>query len=52
MYAQAEGQVMTIETTAKADNLANLLATLPHSLSWNRHAAFVTRLATQPSSTA
>ena len=46
MYAQAEGDAMTIETTAKADNLANLLATLPHGLSSNQHAAFVTRLAT------
>jgi len=27
MYAQAEGDAMTIETIAKADILANLLAT-------------------------
>ena len=42
---------MTIETIAKADILAKLLATLPHCLSSNQHAAFVTRLATQLSRT-
>ena len=51
MYAQAQGDAMTIETTAKADYLANPLATLPHCLASNQHAAFVTRLATQLSRT-